>query len=164
MKKPSYFLFVILLLITVNITFSQSISPDKIVDIKIIIPHGISSTGLVDAEVILSIKKGWHINANKPLDENLSPTVLSFNENNSVQIQKITYPDPSLKKLSFSDSKLALYEEDVIIKVQIKVNKKSASQGLKLDGTVKYQACNDQTCLFPVSKPLSIVLGPKNKK
>ena len=143
---------------------SQPISPDKVVDVNIIVPHIISSSGIVDAEVILTIKKGWHINANKPLDNNLTPSVLTFTDAPGVQVQNITYPVPQMEKLTFSDSKLALYQNEVIIKVQFKVKKKANAQPLKLEGVVKYQACNNESCLFPVSKPVSIILGPKKLK
>ena len=164
MNKHIFYLIVFSFLFVNKAAISQSMSPDKVVDVNIIVPHPISSSGLVDAEVILTIKKGWHINANKPLDENLTPTVLNFKESPTVQIQNITYPAPQMKKLSFSDSKLALYQNEVIIKVQFKVNKKASTQPLKLDGILKYQACNNESCLFPVSKSVSIILGSKKSK
>jgi DsbC/DsbD-like thiol-disulfide interchange protein len=164
MNKHIFYLIIFSFLFVNKAAISQSISPDKVVDVNIIVPHTISSSGIVDAEVILTIKKGWHINANKPLDDNLSPTVLDFKESPGVQIQNITYPTPQTEKLSFSDSKLALYQNEVIMKVQFKVNKKAGAQPLKLDGVLKYQACNNESCLFPVSKPVSIILGPKKSK
>ena len=164
MKTFKYFLTVILILLTNKIVFTQTAAPDKIVDVKVLLPHGVPSSGVVDAEVILNVKKGWHINANKPLDKDLSPTVLSFKETEGIQVLKITYPEPSLEKLPVSESQLALYEDEVIIKVRLKVDKKRLKQPLALEGEVKYQPCNNQTCLFPASKPFSIDLNSRKKK
>lgn len=86
MKLPYYFFIIIYSLIICNSGYTQSVSPDKVVDIKVITPHTASSSGLIDAEVILNIKKGWHINANKTSDQNLIPTVVSFKETAGVQI------------------------------------------------------------------------------
>ena len=164
MKPKNLLLKLILFLIFSQLVFAQSISPDKVIEIKTIVPHAISSAGLVDVEIILNIKKEWHINSNKPLDENLVPTVLSFKEIPGIQIQKITYPKPSIEKLPFMESQLSLYENEVIIRVQFKVNKKSGIKQFNLEGTVKYQPCNNQTCLFPVSKQFSIILAPNKAK
>jgi DsbC/DsbD-like thiol-disulfide interchange protein len=164
MKSKNRHLIIILIFICTQLGSTQTITPDKVVNVKVIIPHPVTSTGVSDVEVVLSIKKGWHLNANKPLDENLSPTVLSFKDTPGITVQKITYPEASIEKLSFSDSRLALYEDEVIIKVQLKVNKKTAGRPFKLDGIVKYQPCNNQTCLFTVSKAFSISLESKNAK
>jgi uncharacterized protein len=164
MKSIKYFSIIILFLITNIAGLTQTVTPDKVVDIKVIIPHPVSSTGLADAEVVLNIKKGWHINANKPLDQNLSPTVITFKESTAYQIIKITYPEPMLEKLPISESQLALYEDQIIIKVQIKVTKKTDNQLIKLEGNVKYQPCNNQTCLFPTAKPFNINLVSKKAK
>lgn len=69
-----------------------------------------------------------------------------------------------MEKLAFSETQLALYENEVIIKVQIKVNKRTGNLPLKLEGAIKYQPCNNQTCLFPTSKPFSISLESKKSK
>jgi DsbC/DsbD-like thiol-disulfide interchange protein len=164
MNKQNLFFVIMFLLILNNSAFTQSVSPDKVVDVKVITPHAVSSQGLADVEVVLNIKKGWHLNANKPFDKNLSPTVLSFKETAGIQVLKITYPEPSIGKLQFSESQLALYEDNVIIKIQLKVNKKTGSQPLKLEGEVKYQPCNNETCLFPAAKSFTINLSSKKAK
>jgi len=164
MKRLNIILTIILILFYCSNGFTQSISPDKVVDVKVITPHAVSSQGIADVEVVLNVKKGWHLNANKPFDKNLSPTSISFKENPAVQILKITYPEPAIEKLPFSEQELALYEDNVIIKLQIKVIKKQGGQPIKLEGTVSYQPCNNETCLFPTSKPFTINLSSKKSK
>ncbi len=136
-------------------------SPDKVVDVKIKIPKVISIGKPFDADVALQIKNGWHINSNKPLDDNLSPTVVSIKSNPGIQVKKIIYPEPLITKLQFSQSQMALYEDEAIVKIQFIIKKKFKKRNLKLEGEVRYQPCNDQTCLFPTSKPFVINLKVK---
>ena len=85
-------LFVLLL---VNISLSQSIQPKDVVNIKAYVVKDSANTGgLLSAEVILNIKDGWHINANKPLDDYLTPTEIVLKDSSDFVIQKIKYPPP----------------------------------------------------------------------
>jgi hypothetical protein len=59
-------------------------------------------------------------------------------------------------KLQFSDKDLALYEQEAEINVVIEVNKNFTKKMLNIIGQLQYQPCNNQTCLFPVSKPFTV--------
>ncbi len=159
MKLNKFYLPFFLIFFT-GIIFPQSTS-DKVVDVKVKVPKVVSSNKITEAEIILQIKNGWHINANKPLDENLSPTVISFKNNPNIQIKKIIYPEPVITKLQFSQSQMALYEGEASLKIQFMVKKDFKAKALKVDGEVQYQPCNNQTCLFPTSKNFSISLKIK---
>lgn len=136
---------------------SQS-SPDKVVDIKVKVPKEVSKNNLIEAEVILQIKNGWHINSNKPLDESLTPTVVSLKDTSSIKILKTIYPEPILTKLQFSQTQMALYEDEADVKIQFRINKGLKKQTMKIRGEVQFQPCDNQTCLFPTSKPFEFEL------
>ncbi len=158
--KLNKFCLLFFLIFLAGIILPQS-TPDKVVDVKVKVPKVVSSNKITEAEIILQIKNGWHINANKPLDENLSPTVISFKDNPNIQIKKIIYPEPVITKLQFSQSQMALYEGEAAVKIQFIVKKEFKRKALKIDGEVQYQPCNNQTCLFPTSKDFSINLKIK---
>jgi hypothetical protein len=63
--------------------------------------------------------------------------------------------------LAFSEDELALYEGEARIKLWIKTDKKFKKDNLKIDGTIQYQPCNDQTCLFPYKKSFSVEVKRK---
>lgn len=140
--------------------FPQS-SPDKVVEVNVKTPKVVYTNKESNIEVILQIKDGWHINSDKPLDDNLSPTVVSLNNNPEVKIVKISYPDPIITKLQFSQSQMALFEGEAVVKIQLMVNKGVKEKTIKLKGEVQYQPCNNQTCLFPTSKTFTIELKLK---
>lgn len=142
--------------------YGQSVKPLDVVGIRTVVKYdSLKSSGLVLAKIILEIKKGWHINANKPLDDNLTPTSISLKSQEDFDVVKISYPLPLLKKLSFSDSQLALYEDQISIDAVLKMKKKKLKNNLVVHGEVQYQPCNDQTCLFPVAKAFEIKIKLK---
>jgi DsbC/DsbD-like thiol-disulfide interchange protein len=159
LKKNFLFKLLILFIFYTGTLFSQD-TPDKIVDIKLSsINKNIRKDSLVTLELFLNIKNGWHINSNKPLDSNFIPTIVSLNDTSSFKVKKIDYPVPQLKKLSFSENELSLYEDQALIKIQLVVNKNYKKKNLTVNGKVQYQPCNDQTCLFPATKSFSVVLA-----
>jgi len=159
MRLLIYFL-IFVIFIYAGESFPQS-SPDKVISIKVKAPKVISADSLLEADIVLQIKDGWHINSNKPLDENMSPTVVSLKNNHDVNIIRIIYPEPVITKLQFSQSQMALYEGEAIVKIQLMVNKGVKKKSLKLEGQVQFQPCDNQTCLFPASKAFTFELKIK---
>jgi hypothetical protein len=106
----------------------------------------------------VNIKAGWHLNSNKPLDEYLTPTSVKLKDTSGIKILKIEYPPEMIAKLQFSDSELSLYEGMVTIKVSLKADDEFLKSKKKAKFELEYQACNNQTCLFPVQRILSINL------
>lgn len=162
MKLNKFFL-IFFLFYYAGINFPQTTS-GKVVEVKVKAPKVISVNTLIQADIVIQIKNGWHINSNKPLDDNLSPTLVSLKNNPNVLIKKIIYPEPIISKLQFSQSQMALYEGEAVVKIQFMVSKKFRKRTLKLDGEVQYQPCNNQTCLFPASKSFSFELKIKKAK
>ncbi len=155
--------FIFLLLYTfflaaiTNNSLAQTL-PDKVIDVKVKTPKEVVKDKIIEADIILQIKNGWHINSNKPLDESLSPTIVTLKDNSAIKIIKTIYPEPVLTKLQFSQSQMALYEDEAVIKIQFKIDKGFNKRAIKLNGEVEFQPCNNQTCLFPSSKPFTFEL------
>jgi len=91
----------------------------------------------------------WHINSNQPLEDFLIPTELKFDETEGVTFGKIRYEDPELRKFSFSDKKMSVYEGKVYALTTITISPDINVDELKISGQVYYQACNDASCLAP---------------
>ncbi len=155
-----WIIFCLVLNIKIN---GQNISSKDIVNVKVISNKTLNKNDTINVDVVLNIKDNWHINANKPLDDYLTPTVLTIKDTSNIHIAGVEYPVPILAKLNFSQTQLALYEDEAAIKLKIIIKKNFKKSELKLNGTVQYQPCNDQTCLFPVSKQFSFELHLKNK-
>ena len=97
----------------------------------------------------LDIKDGWHINSNQPLEDFLIPTEITFRSQKGVSYGRIQYMEPELKNFTFSDTKVSVFEGVVYAKTTITISPDFEGSDLLIEGTINYQACNDQSCLAP---------------
>jgi hypothetical protein len=108
--------------------------------------------GAGDAVIELKIADGYHINANPASEKNLIPTTVEIASANGITAEKPVYPQALVKKFSFSDKELAVYEKQAAIKVKVKA---SGAKGEKIiNGTLRYQACDDEVCYPPTKMDL----------
>jgi thiol:disulfide interchange protein DsbD len=105
--------------------------------------------------VEVTIKEGWHINSNEPLEEFLIATEIQFADVEGITFGKFRYIEPELKKFLFSDTKMSVYEGKIYGLTTITVSPDFEGTELKIGGTVYYQACNDESCLAPNSSPFA---------
>ncbi len=116
--------------------------------------------------VEVQIKEPYHINAQKPSEDYLIPTTLELKSGDGIAIGQYTYPDAEMKTFAFSESPLAVYEETIYIFTTISVSPDYTGKDIPLNGTIGYQACDDQTCQAPDELSFSEVLpvaGPGEK-
>ncbi len=107
------------------------------------------STGYV--AITADIAAGWHINAEKPLESYLIPTVLEVSAPAGIEIVRILYPAPHLTKLDISEAKMALYDGVVVFGAEIRVGPDVQPGPYRLTATIRYQGCNNLTCVEPSS-------------
>ena len=67
---------------------------------------------------------------------------------------EVAFPPATLKKLSFGQQKMALYEGDVEVQVTLAETLKDKQI---VNVQVQLQACNDQHCLAPETLSLAAV-------
>lgn len=108
----------------------------------------IRAGGIAEAAVKVLIADGYHINANPASFAYLQPTALKIEKTAVLTIGKPVYQKGALKKFSFSEESISVYERTALIKLQIKVDKDARPGRVVLRGTVRSQPCNDNAC-FP---------------
>lgn len=116
----------------------------------------ISRGGTANAQVRLKIDSGFHVNANPPSFPYLKATELELTPDGGLSVSFIRYPDPLLKKFSFSDSNLAVYEGETTLSVQLKAAPSIAEGRKNLSGRLRVQACDDQVCYAPATMDIVI--------
>lgn len=112
-----------------------------------------------EARVALTIAKGFHIQANPASEKWLIPAELKLKSSKEVRARAGRPEYPSGKPFQLKNGqKLATYKGTVEIHFPIEI-KKSAKPGRhELSGTFRYQACDNQTCLFPETIPVKVPL------
>jgi DsbC/DsbD-like thiol-disulfide interchange protein len=100
--------------------------------------------------LVVTVEKGWHVNANDPGGSYLIPTTLEIDTPAGTTVQSIRYPDPVVRSLSFaSGTTLRLYEGAFTIAVRV-----AGALPDHFDARLGYQACNEETCLPPRTVPV----------
>jgi len=132
---------------------------------------GVAPGGTLRVALVCTLSAGWHMNAHKPLDEFLIPTELQFKAEENIPlnppskgdlrsapliVKSVGYPEAKQVTLSFSPTALAVYEGRFILGVEIAVAADAAPGTQALHGTLRYQACNDKSCMPPVDKPVEL--------
>lgn len=142
-----------------NINFAQGLLNADIVSLKIEpAKKNITPGEKFNVLAKVTIQEQWHINANKPLEEFLIPTELNFTDNSDFTIEKVTYPEPEKITFAFSENPVLVYEHEITIIAEVKVNSTSSSGDKELKGTLNFQGCNDATCLPPDNKEFTLKL------
>jgi len=113
-----------------------------------------AADGKLVITLALDINKGWHIYGNPVGNDDLvdAQTVVSVSGKTKPASVKIEYPKASVIK----DKVLGtynVYEDKVTIKATVE---RAAGDNDPLDVTIRFQACNDTTCLFPATKKLTV--------
>ena len=115
------------------------------------VPRGRAFEVAVVAEII----PGFHINANKVLEDYLIPTTIEADPPKGLKVVEIVYPKASLQKFEFANAKMAVYDGSVTIRIKLMAEADAPLGEMTLPVRLRYQACNDKACLPPVRKNLS---------
>ena len=124
---------------------------------------GVHGGSYFRAALILTVRKGWHINSASPSDENLIATSASFLPPPGLRVTAVRYPREESKKLAFSDSTLDVYEGTVVIILKIAAAAEMKPGAYMLPVEISYQPCNKDVCLAPATVKVVIpvqVLSP----
>lgn len=112
-------------------------------------PYAVPGASLA-LRVQAEIDDDWHINAHEPKDPFLVPTVLTIETPAGVEIGAVVYPQPLEKSFAFAAGKtLLVYEGEVPLRTTLALAKDFAGSEVTLRLKLRFQACNDTTCLPP---------------
>jgi thiol:disulfide interchange protein DsbD len=114
-----------------------------------------------EAVAEVTIAPGWHVNAHAPRDEFLIPTTLAFSPPPGQSAGAVTWPAPVEHTLAFSPGKpLLLYEGTLRLMAPLTGTPAAGSPPLR--ASLRYQACNDSTCLPP--RTLDLIAAPPTRR
>ena len=123
-------------------------------------PAAVKPGGKVTLTLTVAIAPGYHINANKPDDENMIPTVFTAKAVPGVTFGKPVYPTPTQVTESYSPKPLKVYQGKAIISIPVTIARTAKPGRLSVGGDVEVQACNDTSCFPPktltVSAPVTV--------
>lgn len=125
-------------------------------------PSPVARGNAFEVAVEVGIMAGFHMNAHKPSEDYLIPTVLTAKLPAGFKESETSYPEGVEKKLSFADKPLLVYTNRFTIRTKISVSSNAPLGKVKLPFTLQYQACNDSVCLPPVRIPVTAMVEVAN--
>lgn len=115
-------------------------------------PTSASPGGAVELIIEVTIAPGWHINAHQPNQKFLVPTTLTLALPEGVTAGAVDYPAPKSKSFAFAgDLQLLVYEGTLPLRAAIQVPAGFRGDAVAIDAVLRFQACDDTTCLPPTS-------------
>lgn len=110
---------------------------------------------LAKATVILTLPAELHANSNRPGTEYAIPTTVRATAT-GVTIGKVSYPPGHNRKFEFSEKAINVYEGRVAFGFNVTVPSAYRGSSVKVNVTVRYQACTNEVCYPPKSKQLTL--------
>jgi hypothetical protein len=111
-------------------------------------------------ELRLRIAPGWHVNAHRPLQPELLPTVLELADGadgDGWRLGTVRYPQPEKVRLAFQQEPLAVYRDSVVLSGDL-LAAREAPRPRQLAARLRFQACDDRACLQPETLLLELAL------
>lgn len=104
--------------------------------------------------VFIDIQKGWHINQNPAVPENLIPTKVSLKSGQKVTLTDLKYPAGEKLKIPGFDEDARVYEGQIAVYGTLNIPAEAAEADMT-EISVRYQPCNDKSCLAPKTVKLN---------
>jgi len=138
----------------ITLASEQLPKPETVVQVRVE-PAAVSVKpgATATATLLATIKRGFHINSNKPVQEYLIPTRVELLEAPLFVLEKADFPLGELKAFEFTpDEKLSVYEGTVRVPLELRAKPDATTGSHHLRLAFHYQACNDRFCLRPAQR------------
>ncbi len=109
--------------------------------------------------VVMKIRDGFHVNARKKSAEYLIATDLKTDGATGFKIGDVTYPEGELRTFTFSKTPLNVYEKTIVLKMAVTALPDAPTGEQHIPLKLKYQACNNEVCLPPVTLPVDAAVN-----
>jgi len=129
--------------------------------VAVLPPSGVEVKPGAGTQIALQVvvKPGYHVQANPVENASLIPITLKVDAAGSVSVGEPLYPAPKRLRLPGDSQDLVVYDGTFVIALPVKVGR-NATGGttVTLKGSLRYQACDDSHCLFPVALPVTLAV------
>jgi DsbC/DsbD-like thiol-disulfide interchange protein len=121
-------------------------------------PQSVSAARRAVLELRFQIVPGFHINSHTPNSQLLIPTALTLEPAPGVKPGALVYPAGQPYSFAFDPgNKLDVYAGSFTVRLPVV----ATAGDHTIDGTLKYQACDNASCYPPKTLPVKIVFTAK---
>jgi hypothetical protein len=109
--------------------------------------------------VVVDIADGFHMNSHKPSDAYLIATTLTSELPAGIALADTVYPAGHVEKFAFSPNEpLDVYTRSVTLRMKLSAQASAPLGRASIPMVLRFQACNQTTCLPPAKVPVSAEL------
>jgi DsbC/DsbD-like thiol-disulfide interchange protein len=129
--------------------------------VTVVPPSSVEVRPSVSTRIALQVvvKPGYHVQANPVENPSLIPITLKMNAARGISVGEPVYPAPKRLRLPGDSQDLVVYDGTFVIALPLQVERNAtAGATVTLTGSLRYQACDDSHCLFPVTLPIALPL------
>ncbi len=112
------------------------------------------------ATVVMEIPGELHVNAARPLSQYAIPTKIKAT-GAGLKLGAVSYPKGAVKKFSFSDEQIAVYEGRTTFRVPVTVPANFKGDVARIRVVVEYQSCSNEVCYRPRTGEITLSAAVK---
>ena len=110
------------------------------------------------------VKPGYHVQANPVENPSLIPITLKIDGAKDITVGEPIYPTAKRLRLPGDNQDLVVYDGSFAIAFPLEVTRDATpGQTATLKGSLRYQACDDSHCLFPVTLPVALSIAIRER-
>ena len=114
-------------------------------------------------KVQIVVKPGYHVQANPVENPSLIPITLKVDASDDISVGEPLYPAAKRIRLPGDSQDLVVYDGSFVIALPVEVSRAATPGDITLQGRLRYQACDDSHCLFPVTLPVTLTVVVKSR-
>jgi hypothetical protein len=144
--------------LTITVLLAQAAAAPAVVTLTKPAPVTLAPGAKVEQRLTVTVKKGFHVQANPASEPDLIPLRLEMESDCRVRAARPIYPSGKPYRLAGAESDLSIYDGTFEIRLPLDAPRGAALGEVMLKGALLYQACNDRICLRPASVPVFLVV------
>ena len=109
--------------------------------------------------VVMKIRPGFHVNAREKSEDYLIATDLKADLPAGFGSGDVVYPKGKLEHFTFSKKPLNVYQDTVVVRMPVTALASAPLGEQHIPLKLRYQACNTELCLPPVTLPLDAAIN-----
>lgn len=131
-----------------------TLSPDRVVRIHEEEMTPVTPGSIAEVSLGLEIARGYHLMSDHPTDPSYIPTRLTLGAAEGVSVAAAEFPPPV--DFHYDGRAISTFQGAVHVSLPVHVDKDATPGVRSIAGTLRYQACTPNACLFPVSVPVEV--------
>ena len=132
--------------------------PPKIDTRLVVTQDNVKAGRLINASLIVDIPSGYHVNAHEPISRFALPTKIEVQVPEGYKLGPIFYPRAVVRKFSFTDERLGVYEKRAVIKFSLRIPPNERQRITTLKAVLNYQSCSNEVCFPPKKQEATVAL------